>query len=176
MKERVDSYPERQKLLQQMKYEEEFAERGERREHIQITKSKDAYTPYINEEADLPTIHEAYQYLVKTYVENVILRKEKKKNVMKKSKAINAFIGDKTIGDNDNNNEDDKEKEKKKKKKKKPKTERDEVEEENQKLLSQIEDMVGNLGVADPMTGGSSVSRSRRGSRVPVPGKILSKN
>ena len=96
MKERVDSYPERQKLLEQMKYEQEYEERG-KREHIQITKGgKEAYTPYINEEADLPTIHEAYQYLVKTYVENVILRKTQKKNVMKKSKAINAFIGNKS--------------------------------------------------------------------------------
>lgn len=171
MKERVETYPERQKILKLIKAEEEDDseddEPGKPRQHRQITKGKEAYTPYINEEADLPTIHEAYQYLVKTYIENVIIRKQRKSSVMKKSRAVNAFIKSPKhdpLKDLENGKENE---EKKKKEKKKKKTKKDEIEEENQKLLSQIEDMVGGLGIeSDPMQG---ASRSRRGSRVPVP-------
>ena len=169
MKERVDTYPERQKILKLIKAEEEDSDEDAPRIHRQITKGKEGYTPYINEEADLPTIHEAYQFLVKTYIENVLIRKQRKSSVMKKSRAVNAFIKSPQHGPKNDKNGVDNE-DKKKEKKKKKKTKKDELDEENQKLLSQIEDMVGGLGIDDPLQGGSSVSRSRRGSRVPIPG------
>ena len=171
MKERVDTYPERQKILKLIKAEEEDSDEDAPRIHRQITKGKEGYTPYINEEADLPTIHEAYQFLVKTYIENVLIRKQRKSSVMKKSRAVNAFIKSPQHGPKNDKNGVDNE-DKKKEKKKKKKTKKDELDEENQKLLSQIEDMVGGLGIDDPLQGGSSVSRSRRGSRVPIPGKL----
>merc|ERR1711894_613513 len=135
MKERVDTYPERQKVLALIKAEEEDSDEDAPRMHRQVTKGKEGYTPYINEEADLPTIHEAYQYLVKTYVENVLIRKQRKTSVMKKSRAVNAFMKSPQNGPNNAKNGEVNE-DKKKEKKKKKKSKKDELDEENQKLLS----------------------------------------
>ena len=54
---------------------------------------QEEYTPFINETADLPTIHEAYQYLVKVYIEDVNEMRKKRKKMAMKTGAIRALAG-----------------------------------------------------------------------------------
>ena len=52
---------------------------------------------------------------------------------------------------------------------KKPKeNESDSDEDDEKKLLNQIDGLLGNMGLVDPMTGNNKRNMSRRGSRVPA--------
>ena len=46
--------------------------------------------------------------------------------------------------------------------------ESDSEEDEGKKLMNQIDGLIGNLGIVDPMTGNNKRNMSRRGSRVPA--------
>ena len=52
--------------------------------------------------------------------------------------------------------------------KKSKENESDSEEDEGKKLLNQIDGLIGNLGIEDPMTGNNKRNMSRRGSRVPA--------
>ena len=52
--------------------------------------------------------------------------------------------------------------------KKSKENESDSEEDEGKKLLNQIDGLIGNLGIVDPMTGNNKRNMSRRGSRVPA--------
>ena len=42
-----------------------------------------------------------------------------------------------------------------------------ESEDENAKLVNQVDNLIGSLGIEDPMSGNNKRGSSRRGSRVP---------
>jgi len=156
VKERCDTYSDRQELLElglpvpppaTMKASSKVGNQEE-------------YAPFINEEADLPTIHEAYQYLNKVYVNDIIELKKKRKAAGLKMDALCAFGGmtpkaspnvqrrgsfkpqkSKEIIENDSDSEED-----------------------GKKLVNQIDGLLGNLGVADPLNDGQSRRGSRRNS------------
>ena len=52
--------------------------------------------------------------------------------------------------------------------KKAKENESDSEEDDEKKLLNQIDGLLGNMGLADPMTGNNKRNMSRRGSRVPA--------
>ena len=64
---------------------------------------KEEYKPYVDDSADLNTIHEAYQYLMKTYVDDVLEQKSKKQKLaqalnilsIKPAKFHALFLGEK---------------------------------------------------------------------------------
>lgn len=155
VKERIDSYSERQELL-----ELGLPVPPPKTMKASSKVGNEEYTPFIDETADLPTIHEAYQYLVKVYVENPVELKKKRKMGALKSGAVSGFTRGKSA-------------DKSKKIEAQKSTEIVPLEDEPQdeeslKLLSQINDLVGTLGVEDPLTAGGSRRGSRRGSRVPA--------
>merc|ERR1712008_213252 len=54
---------------------------------------QEEYTPFIDEAADLPTIHEAYQYLNKVYINDIQELKKKRKAAGLKMDALTGFGG-----------------------------------------------------------------------------------
>ena len=62
VKERCDTYSDRQELI-----ELGLPVPPPKTMKASSKVGQEEYTPFINEEADLPTIHEAYQYLKKGY-------------------------------------------------------------------------------------------------------------
>jgi hypothetical protein len=50
-----------------------------------------AYLPFVDQDVDFGTMHEAYQFLMKVYVDDAIERKQKLLKARSKLAAINAF-------------------------------------------------------------------------------------
>ena len=160
VKERIDTWSDRQELIKlglpvpPPKTMKASSKAG-----------NDEYSPFIDETADLPTIHEAYQYLVKVYVEDTIELKKRNKRAAMKAGAISAFGKDRSKSPQPKNGK----RKIKSQKSVNPEEEEEIRDEESLKLMSQIEDLVGTLGVEDPLhTSSGGGSRSRRGSRVPA--------
>ena len=59
-------------------------------------------------------------------------------------------------------------KDKKSKEEKAKENESDSEEDEGKKIMNEIDGLIDNLGIVDPMTGNNNRNISRRGSRVPA--------
>ena len=163
LKERIDTHSERMALIEQgVDSPTCVLQKG--RNASKMSAEKD-YLPYINEFADPPTIHEAYQYLIKVYIDNIIELRKKMRSTGLKLGAMTA-LRKKSITPAEQSHEETEEEKAKREQKEKEKREREAEELENKKIMGQIEDLVGTLGV-DDLDVMQSGSRSRRGSRVP---------
>ena len=105
--------------------------------------SKKNYQPHIDDSADLTTIHEAYQYLMKTYVDDVDLHQKSSQPIMFKLKS-------------------------KKHEKDQNDVEEGSVTESNhEQMLKEIEELVEKLDFPESdSSSSSSGSSSRRGSKI----------
>ena len=105
--------------------------------------SKKNYQPHIDDSADLTTIHEAYQYLMKTYVDDVDLHQ--------KSSQPNMFkVKTKKHGKDQNDVE-----------------EGSVTESNHEQMLKEIEELVEKLDFPESdSSSSSSGSSSRRGSKI----------
>ena len=105
--------------------------------------SKKNYQPHIDDSADLTTIHEAYQYLMKTYVDDVDLHQKSSQSNMFKVKT-------KKHGKDKNDVE-----------------EGSVTESNHEQMLKEIEELVEKLDFPESdSSSSSSGSSSRRGSKI----------
>jgi hypothetical protein len=115
------------------------------------------YQPHVDRDADLATMHEAYQFLVKVYVDDAIERKKKLSKAMLTTSAISAFGQGK----------------------KDTRTAEQLEQEENSRKASLLMEELNFLGLDDPLYGSSSSYMERRGgsrraSACPIPFRKIS--
>ena len=85
LKERTENWYAKQRnggvSLEVPEEELDSRQKSPRRARRGYGKQNEEYNPHIDETADLPTMHEAYQFLKKTYVDDIVAKKMKNTKV-----------------------------------------------------------------------------------------------